>query len=368
MRHFSDDFSSIVTTGSFTRELTADAYLGGKRTLENIPVDDWNLAGDYDANIKNTATARIIYQDDFAKSYTPREASDALAAFGQELHLFMTVSAGDFSERIRVGIFRIDEVPSAYDRKVMHENRELTIGSVIDLDLVDRFATVNWPTRTLDAPAALGSAWSEIVRVSRLQVTRTVPDKSIPNSIVYPRNRLSTVQQLAGVLGGRAMMLSDGTLGVIPDEYSTPDLTLTTGEPAGTIVGTGYSMRSREIANAVYGDFEAEDGTPIHAEAAITVGDLSTLGPFGERPVEYPGDQKAFIRTQRAADTAVQNHLAKVSRRGPVEIPVTLVPDPRIEIGDVLEVSNGGTPQIARAVKYSLPKKGAMQLTVRTAG
>lgn len=367
-RQYSADLAGIVTGGSFTRELVGDVYYGGVRLLENVPIEDWSLAGDLDANIKTTAKVRIVYQDDFAAAYTPREATDAFAAYGQELHLFMVISAGDFTERVRCGIYRIDEVPDAYDRSVQLDGRTLTTGSVIDLDLVDRFDNVNWPTRSLVQPLALTSAWGELIRVSRLQATRTVADAPIPNSIVYPRNRLETVQQIAGILGGRALMRSDGTVGVVPDALGSPVITLRTGEPDGTIIGTGYSMISRQIANVVIGDFEDDAGRAIHAEAAITTGPLDVAGPFGERVVEYPNDQKQFVRTQAAANAAVKAHLERVSQRGPIEIPVTLTPDPRLEVGDVVELKRPDGDAVGRVVKYSLPRKGAMQLTVRAGG
>lgn len=362
----SDDLAGVVTQGGFSRELVADVYYGGTRLLQDIPVDDWSLAGDYDARIKTSAKARIVYQGDFAESYTPREATDALAAFGQELHLFMVISLGDFVERMRVGIYRIDDVPSARDRVARIDGRKLTVGSVVDLDLVDRSDTCDTLTRSLEQPRSLTSAWAEIVRMSRLQVTRTVPDKAIPNSIVYSRNRLDAVQQLAGLLGGRAFMLSDGTLGVSPDAAGDPTIKYRRGEPDGTIIGDEYSMSSRAIANCVFGDFEDENGNGIHAEATINSGPLRVDGPFGERAVEYPGDQKQFIRTVDAANTAVRNHLAKVSRRGPFEIPVTLVPDPRLEIGDIVTLDREDGIVTGRVVSYSHPRRGAMQMTVRS--
>ena len=362
----SAQLDDVITGGSFRRELVGDVHYGGARLLEGVPIDDWSLAGDFDAKIKTSASCTIVYQGDFAESVTPREATDALAPFGQELHLYMVVSTREYTERVKVGAYRIDDVPDAYDRTTQLEGSLLTIGSVVQLSLLDRLCTVDTLFRSLEQPASLTSAWAEIARVSRLQVTKTVPDVAIPNSVVYARNRLDTVQQLAAILGGRAAMLSDGTLGIIPDEVGTPQISLTTGEPAGTVIGAGYYMSSREIQNVVIGDFEDDNGIGIHAEAAITSGPLDVNGPFGERVVEYPDDQKQFVRTKAAADIAVKNHLAKVSRRGPYEIPISMVPDPRLEVGDIVSAERPDGAVVGRVVKYSHPRKGAMQITVRT--
>lgn len=364
-RQHTPQLAQVITEGSFQLEMVGDVYLGAQRLIEGVPLDDWTLTGDYDAAVKTGAKCTIAYQGDFAESYTPREAGDALAPYGQEIHLFAVVTAGGFTERVRAGVYRIDDVPNSRDEVMRVGDRKLTIGSIVSLDLIDRSDAVNTLSRSLEQPASLSSVWAEIVRVSRLQVTRTVADVAIPNSVVYARNRLETVQQLAGLLQGRAVMRSDGTLGVVPDVIGTPAITLSTGEPAGTIIGDEYSLSTRQLANVVIGDFEDDDGRAIHSEAAITSGPLSVLGPFGERVVEYPQDQKQFIRTQATADRATRNHLAKVSTRGPREIPVTLVPDIRLEIGDAVRLERADGTVDGRVVKYSLPRMGAMQVTVR---
>jgi len=355
---------SIVEGGSFGFTVVCDVLRGRNRALKDVSPVDWSLSGDFDAKVKTKGQVTFAYQDEFGESFMPRSAGDTFAPFGSVVKMYGLLSLGAYEERIQLGTYRIKDAPEASEETVTVNGRALST-AVVKVNLSDLFYAADVPFMRLENPAALTSAWAEIARVSKLPVTRTVDDVAIPASVVYSRNRLSTVQQLAGVLGGRAYMRSDATIGVVPDDVGDPVLDLRDGELTGKIIDVGHSMTADDTFNAVYGDFEDANGRPIYAAARITDGPLSVDGPFGERPVEYPGDQKQFIKTQTAADTAVANHLAKVSKGSPLEIPVTMTPHPLVEFDTVRVHRPGGGSFVGRVVKWSLARGRATEVTVR---
>lgn len=363
MRASAPGFDDVVRH-SFRRVLKADVYYGAERLIENIPLDEWSLNGDIDADIKTGASVTVSYTGDFGETVTPRELTDALAPFGQELRLYMEISAGGFKDRIAMGAYRIEDVPSATDAQMRFRERLITKGSTVRLQLLDRFYGVKRARfRALQEPRSLTSAWDEIARLSRLAVIRNVADVAIPRSVVYSRDRLDAIQQLAAVLGGRAFMRGDATLAIIPDTPAASVAELMIGED-GVVLDVAYALHSEDVYNVVVGDFEAVNGTPIHAEAAITLGPLSVNGPYGENVIEYPNDQKTFITTQSAADAAVAAYLSQVALTETFELPVQATLDPRLEIGDVVTVVRRDRLISGQIRKYTMGAKGPMSLTL----
>ncbi|MBX3435920.1 MAG: hypothetical protein KF861_00295 [Planctomycetaceae bacterium] len=337
MKTASDNLKAALTGGSISRRLVADSFYGATRTLQDIPISTWSIRGDLTAAIKTGADVTILYTDDFARAATPHELTDALAPYGQELHLYMVIKLADTEERLPLGQFRIESVPGGTDAQRRFRDRVITEGSTVQVTLMDRFLGVQRARfRSLQEPASLTSAWAELARISGLAVTRTVPDVAIPSTLVYDRDRLQAVQLLAGVLGGTAIMTSQGTVAVIPNTPGDVVATLAIGED-GVVTDVQYSMQSENAYNVVTGDFETDDGTPIHVEAQISTGPLAIDSPYGEHVLEYPGD-KSLITTQAAAQAAVDQLLEQSSVTEAYELPVQCVFNPLLELGDVVQV------------------------------
>lgn len=352
----------LATPGSFERSLVADVVRGTERLVEGLPISAWTLKSDIAAKIKGGGEVDVVWSDDFATSITPHELTDALAPYGSELHLYAVTSVGDFSERTELGKYRIDGIPSASDAQMLFRDKVITTASSVHLRLLDRFTSVDRANfRSLEQPPSLTSAWAELARVTRLQVTRNVPDQAIPATLVYPRSRIDTAQLLARVLYGRAYMRPDGTVGLLPDVPGSVVTRLAIGDD-GTVGDVAYSMESEGVYNVVYGDFEAEDGTPIHVEAAITEGPLAVSGPYGEYVTEYKGSNKDLIKTQATAQAAVNAELTSVSTNESYELPVQCGYNPLLEIGDVVEVERMDRLITGRILSTTLGKAGPMSL------
>jgi hypothetical protein len=251
MRTSTAQLGRVLAGGSFRATLSADVFYGATRVLQDVPVEDWSFSGDIDAEVCYGGKLTIVYQHDFARSYTPREVTDALAPFGQRVIPYLTIKAGPFVERVRLGVFRIADVPDAEDHFMTHQGRRLVVGSRVEITLLDLFDQVRRAKfRTLEQPPSLTSTWAEIARITRLPVTRTIADASIPGIYTHDRSRLTATQVLASVLNGRAVMLADGTIGAIPNTPGAAVAELRTGDE-GVILSAGYALSSTDIPNVV---------------------------------------------------------------------------------------------------------------------
>lgn len=362
MRVASDDLAAVLA-GSFTTRLIVDSFYGAERTRSDLPAGSWSLKWDSEAAIKSAGSLTIIYTPEVAGSLTPRQFTDILAPFGQELNLLLEVSAGEFSETVQLGHYRIVAVPDARDSHANRLGETITVGSTVTVTLQSREVAVQRSGfRSEQSPPSLGSCWAEMQRLTGMQVLRSVPDRVIPATTVYlaeQGGRLKAVQALAEVLGGVAYVTPDGVLSVLPNASGDVVAELVLGED-GTILDVAHSMESEGVFNEVVGNFESEDRTPIYSVAAVTDGPLAVTGPYGRYTRYY---SSPFVKTQAQADSAVAAILSQVSSAQTYRVPVKCIIDPRIEDGDVVSVQRpGGRLLVGRVVNHSFGSSNVMDL------
>lgn len=365
MRNGSTALRSLLQEpGAISARLTADVVRGSTRLLKDIPIEDWSFESSLTSKVRSGGSLTIAYVGDFGESVTPRELTDALAPYGSELHPYLIVAVGGLTERVSLGKYRIDGIPSASDSHVMHAQQWISRGSLVEVRLLDRTSTLDRTKfRSLESPPSLTSAYAEMVRISGMPITRSVPDQAIPADYVHPRGRLDAVAKLAGILGGVPFMRDDGTLTVLSSTPGQSVIDLVLGD-RGTLLEAEYSMESEGVVNAVFGDFEDEDGNPIHVEAQITAGPLAVTGPYGEIADEYSGDDGDLLRTQAAAQAAVDADLVRRSQTGSYEMPITCQLNPLIEIGDVVTVKTKTRSITGWVRKTSIQRGSTMSLTL----
>lgn len=362
MRQHSAHLAEVLTE-SFTTRLIADAFYGAERTLADLPVGSWELQWNSEAKIKSAGSLTVEYTSDVAESLSPGEFTDVLAPFGQELNLLMEVSAGEFKETVQLGHYRLTAVPNARDDYAQLMNRTITVGSRVTLTLEDRLIGVERAGfQSEQSPPSMASCWTEIQRLTGMQVLRSVPDKAIPNSVVYlaeQGGRLKAVQELAGVLGGSAYVTPDGAISVLPDAAGGIVGKLTLGD-SGTILDVAHSMESEGVYNEVVGNFEDANRNPLYAVASITSGPLAVDGPYGRYTRYY---SSPFVKTPAAAQSAVDAILSQVSSTQTYRVPVQCLVNPLIEDGDVVSVQRPiGEPLVGRVVNHKFGASNLMSL------
>ena len=362
----SDGLTEVLDGGQFESSLSLDVFYGAERTLTGLPVDEaWDLRWSKAADVPGSGTLMVQVQTPDGTSLTPREFTARLAPFGQEVAPLLTITAGRFSETIMAGRYRIADVPSARDETLARKSRIVTVGSYVTLKIADQLEAVRAAGFTApENPVHTSDAWQELARLTGMRIVRTASTSGVPSSITYEMGeggRLKAVRALADALGGTPYVLPDGALTVLPDTLGAPVRRFTVGDDS-TLQGFEYSMSAEGVYNEVVGNFEDADRNPIVVPPAqITSGPLSVNGPFGHRTRNYASP---FVKTRDQATSALQKILDQSSQMRAFRVLPEFILDPRIEVGDTVEVEQATQTYTGVVVEVTWRANGRMTLGV----
>lgn len=369
MRFGSMDLRGILT-GSFDHHYVADLYYNGSRRRADLPIKMPTFKEDAGASIQQAGSCTVKWSDEFATSLLPRYVTDPLAPFGAQLWVYCWVTVGPFAERVEYGRFEITDVPSARDEQMRFRQELITLGSTVELELKELLAGVE--QETFDAPSAplsLGSTWAEVARITGLPLSRTVADKAIPRSIMYPEKKLDAVYDLMDVvLEASPHMTPDGTVSARPHAWGSPVDTLTMD---GTLVEVGQMMSAAQVKNRVAVRATSGEQTSVLATAEITSGPLrvrnanGSVSPFRAR-TEYLSNE--LIVDEVAARAWANQRLSQVSTLRARILPITEKFNPLRERGDVVVIERPDKNLLGRVVTIERGSRGTQELTVEIAG
>ncbi|WP_022886355.1 hypothetical protein [Glaciibacter superstes] len=364
MRTHSEALTNVLQ-GSFSRRLIADVFHGSERVKQNLDMLSWSLDGDLGAAVKHGGSGTIVYQSESGESLVPEGTEGVLSPFRAKLLLLMEITAGDFSETVTLGWFKVTGVPYAQDHTALVNGAERVVASVVEIEFESLDVELKRRGfRSEEQPPSLVSCWEEIRRITNMPVVESVADKPIPTAVVYEAvqgGRLKAVQSLAGVLGGRAVVDPAGAVTVVPDGAGTVVGSLLVGEN-GTVIDVPYSVETENVYNCVVGNFETEDRKPLYSVAAVLEGPLATTGNYGEYTRYFASE---FVKTQQQADSAVQAVLEQVTGSQQFDVPIQCVLNPLFELGDPVEVQGHTRPISGRLVKFAYSDSELMTVTLR---
>ena len=363
MRPHSDQLAEVLTD-SFSRRLIADVFHGTERVMEDLPLIGWSLDGDLFAEVKHGGRGTVVHNSVQGESLTPEGTEGVLSPFRARLFLLMEITAGDFSETIALGWFRITDVPYAKDSLADVNGQSVIMGSVVELVLESLdIEPRDRGFKSEEQPPSLASVYGELRRIAGLPILETVPDRAIPAPIVYEATqggRLKGMQSLAALLGGRLVPNSSGALVVIPDAPGDIVGSLEIG-PNGTVTDVPYSVDTKDVYNCIVGNFEDADRNPIFEVAEATVGPLATSGFYAEKTL-YVTSQT--VQTRAAAKAFVDDRLAQSTGTQNFNVPIQCIVNPLFELGDPLDLKGHVRPLKGRLVKYSISDSPMMTVTL----
>lgn len=365
MRPHSDALLEVLA-GSFSRRLWVDVFHGTDRVEQDLPVIGWTFEGDLSGEIKHSGRGTVVYSSKHGESLVPEGTTGVLSPFRARLLMVLEIFTDDgFSERVNLGWMKVTKVPSAYDSFATVNGIDRVVASYVEIVFQSLDTDVQRRGfRFPEQPSSLLSCYDEIRRITGFPVNESVIDKPIPSLPTYEAaqgGRLKAVQELAGALGGRAVVDPSGAFTVVPDVAGPVAGTLTVG-PQGTVVDVGYEVDTDGVYNAVVGVFEDANRKPIYAVAVAPEGDLSPDGLYGEYTRYYSSD---FVKTQVQADAAVASVLAQSIGSQQYDVPLQCIINPLPELGDTVEVVGHDRPLVGRVVKYSLSDSPLMNATLR---
>lgn len=357
----------MVGTSGAIVSFSADLHLNGERRIASLPIMDPEFEWDGSAKIQGSGSCTVVWSSDFAESLSPTGIGDDLAPFGAELFVSCTISVGPFSETIPVGWFPIADVPSARDEFGVFRGRSIVTGSLVELELQDRFMLLDVdPFDVPTSPVSLSSVWDEAARITEFQVTRSVPDALIPRLVVHPENRLDALYELFNVIDAVPFMTPDGTLSARPNTWAAASGTLRLGA-GGSLLEADRGLSPEGVFNRVVVRGEGDDNAAILASAEVREGPLRVRNPDGS-PSPFRRRTKSitsqYVTSNADALVLARQELAKSAQVGVRSVPVVELFNPLREVGDVYWLETPGRRELARVTKVGLSEAGQTPMTL----
>lgn len=356
--------ASAIEAGTYSFELKLTAFYGNDVTLPDVPVAAWKFESEEGRAVPTVGSLDAVYVDEDGASVSPRGFTDALAPFGQEVLAQCVVSVDQFTETIVLGRLRITDTPEATDSNVLHGSRVLTASSEVSLEVADLLDKVRAAGFVGASSSVKATCWAELAHLSGMRVARSVPDLNMPR-VEYEMSsegRLKACQDIAARLGGTLYVRSDGALTVLPAEQGPVVRRITLDKDGTRLSEMTRALSMDGLFNEIVGDFEDSDRNPIWVPPAqITDGPLSVDGPLGHRTRYVDSD---LVKTRDQARAMLWNVLEQSSVLAPVEIPVDILLDPRIEIGDTVEIEQELETVVGRVVKVTHASTGRTSMDI----
>lgn len=365
MRDTSDTWASLVS-GSHEVISRVDAWYDGEKVAANLPVEEGQVEFDEQSFVRGRLTLRLAVTPDLI----PKAATDPLAPYGQELHVRRGIRHPDGGlELISLGWFRIQSVGITEGWNYVEGGTSpwQTTGASLDVDAVDRAVKISDAQfLSPEKPVYTASCTNEIKRLVRTQVkigTWNVIDAPVPPDLVYSDDRAAVVQALCSAMDGIGYMDADGLF--VVRKIDTATNTGYTAEigPRGTMINWSYVLTRDGVYNAVVARGQNSDRAPVQFLVTETQGPTRFDGPFGQAPLIF---NSAFITSVADAYRIVNSTVASLRNSRDVEITLQIVPNPALEVGDMIWIN---TPRGAVDARISgltiglTAADGAMEIT-----
>ncbi|QGZ16910.1 minor tail protein [Arthrobacter phage LittleTokyo] len=393
-----DDNTLEALAGSRSGDrLEVYAWYDGQLMLPDpLPLASWSLEWDGSAS-KQVQGVLSVTVDDPSGELSPWLYNDPLGVGGAELFCRYQVGGAGLVNRGWYRITKNAPKEAWYSREVRESGYVNEPGSSVTpghrLVLVSGGASVPVTAEdrtvrllldefvTPEQPAA-GSPTvvSEITRIVGDVVPlifTDVVDESVPSSVTYEGPRIDAVMDLAARAGARLRMTGEGELEVYTP--STSPVWTVAGGPAGALINIDREQDVAALSNVgvVRGEYKTKDSTgqdvtkPLTGISQVTDGPLRVGGPHGKitRALESKllNSQSAV---DKAAGTLLTNYLGSLT----LDLEVTCLPNPALQIGDWVTVTHpvvgrSALPLNGEVLKMRLSSDGsavgAMVLTVR---
>lgn len=337
MREISQSLRDVLDDGVYDVVWVADLIYDGQPRAQNLLLSEPQFSWDAGAQIQGRGSCTVLWDDIFAQSIVPREIGDLFSPFGAELQADVIISAGTFQERVSMGRFVLDAVPSAVEYAIAHPHggEPVIVESTVALDLADSFLRIARDSFAFPTSPKSTSMWDEAQRLTGLPVFRSIPDRLLPTAITYDEDRLEALEKVLGPSNAWPALTPAGALTAMPKDWPDPV------DVIDWVIDAPLEMRSENVYNRVVVEGKNPDpaGPVLRAVAEVSDGFLRTANadgsrsPFGGNTFEYQSD---FLTTQAMCQQTADERLAQVSRIRSVTRRIVEPFNPLREIGDVL--------------------------------
>lgn len=322
--------ATSVLTRSYRPYLAVESWRDGVLLADDIPVTDASEEGNRGDRIPERVTFAVP-RIDRGVSWSPSTPEHPLAANGQRLFVKLGIGVqGAAVEWFQRGVFLIKNAVTVDD--------VVNVTAVGMLQLVDeaRLISPYQPTGTL--ASTIRGLMEPALTVA---VSASLTDRAVPTAgINWDEDRLGAVLELLDAWPATAYVDPAGFLQVVPATQSTTSVLSITDGTGGTIRAvTGTSTRDG-VSNAVVARGAGSDGAQIQGVAYDYSGSATSYGgPFNPLPVPFFYFSPLLTTLEQcttSANTILQRRLRNAGRQFEVE----MVPNPALQLGDVVTLSS----------------------------
>lgn len=353
------DAATSALTRSYKLRLAVESWRGATLLSDDVPVDSAFEETDRGLRVPERVTLAVprYYR---GESWSPIADDHPLAANGQRMRVQLGIDIGNgVTEWFQRGWYVIKSSTAQGDT--------VNVELVSLLWLIDeaRFVSPFQPTGTL-----ISTIQDLLEPALTVVVDGSLSDRAVPTaSINWDEDRLGAVMELLDAWPADAYVTEEGYLYVTSaDQSTTPVLTLTNGTGGTIIEATGSSTRDNAF-NVVVALGTASDGGQVQGTAFDYTGPKAYNGPFNPLPVPYKF-YSPLLTTVAQCQAAARTRLANLKRSVGLEFQVQMVPNPALQVGDVVSITTDDYTDLTCSVEaLSLPYTaggGAQTLTVRS--
>ena len=342
------DVESLPGSRSGDR-VVANAWYDGALVAEDLPVRSWRLDWDRSRQVQGQGQVQIVDGDGVLD---PWAVDDPLNVGGATIRLTYVFASGG---EVALGEYRITRsspaqqyvmkrIVTGHDEQGLpiyeDQGRWLRAGVEVVLDIDD----LTWAVKEAQflGPESVRHTDSVIREVERLcdghvtvDVEDGVQDASVPASITYEGDRMDAIGSLLRSIDAEARMGGDGVMYIVPSAPGEPVWDVAGGED-GVLIDFGRTYDASDLVNTMVVEGRREDDDrPLIGVARQADGPLRWDGPHGLIPAFRQAD---ILDTQPKVDRAAQTYLRQVVADHSITLPVTCLPHPALQVGDVVRV------------------------------
>lgn len=333
-------------------------YGGNLAWQEPLPISKYGFDWDASRQVQRF-TCQVA---DESGELSPWLLEDPLGVGGARLDVRYFV--GGSSQPILMGVYRIgNNTPQErwvtylirndgeihVDSPIPNDKRlhYVSGGAVIDLTAYDLGLVVKKDRLLAPESPPSGSTPTVVGEITRLMkdiapvtTTAEVVDRNLSGNIVYERDRLDAVQDLCRRIFCDYRWTGDGQMEIYSILEQDPVAVLE-GGPEGLVIKVDRAQDIEGLYNrfVVDGTYTNAEGlsVPIRSITQIESGPLSVFGPHGRVPEFYSSN---MIANQGDADDYADSMAVSQLTGMTVDLSVTCLPLPHLEIGDWVQVGN----------------------------
>lgn len=346
MRDVSEDFIASLSGSRIDERVEVTVFREGNVLAQRLNITEWTFSESMDQQVKGSFSCTVA---DDTGELIPYQMSDVLAPSGSTLVVDYVTPA----HRMRLGEYLITGAEPSVDLFLRKGKVAAKMG-LVKLSCADT-TTRLVADRLLapESPPANATIASEMSRLSRdtpiVFTPGTDGTKTVPSSVVYEKERMNALDDLAARAGGFIRVGADSTLQVVSSTPAMTPVWAIVGGNSGTLISYSQKLSIDGIYNGVISTSSAgqDANTNFIGKAFENDGPLRWGGPLGYRPLFH---SSSLISSEAEAKKDAETRLAGIVGKRVIDLAVTAVPNPALQVGDVVSL-----PALSDGKKISKP-------------